>query len=131
MAADIARFFGHWGGLPWRWGTVDCCAVLAAWAMERGHGDLLEPFRGRYESREGCESIIEGYGSLAALIGRQASRIGLAPASEPAVGVMAVIGSPKRGLRQWGAIYDGSRWQVRACEGFMPMSAPILCMWRV
>lgn len=133
MAAvlKLEAFISEFGTRRWVWGEMDCCMALASWLIECGHADLLEPFRGRYDSKESSERIIAAHGSLVDLIDAQATRIGLKKTTDVARGNIGVIGSPRRGLRQWGSIHDGARWQVRNIEGFIHVSAPVLSMWSI
>ena len=129
--ADLTNFLAENGELPWAWGSVDCCMVLADWAQANGHGDLLAQYRGFYDDEAGCLAIVVERGGLLPIVGDGCARVGL-PATESRMpGVIAVIGSLTVPTRQWGAIWDGSRWLVRGADGFGAMTAPTLGMWSV
>lgn len=129
--ADLATFLAENGALPWAWGSVDCCMALADWAQANGHGDLLAQYRGIYDDQAGCLAIVVERGGLLPIVGDGCARVGLTGTEIRTPGVIAVIGSLTVPTRQWGAIWDGSRWQVRGAEGFDPMAAPVLRMWSV
>ena len=58
-------------------------------------------------------------------------KIGGKQLQRPYRGSIGVIGSPSNIERQWGAIFDGSRWLIRAQAGFMPLVAPSLAIWSI
>lgn len=128
---DLAAFLAETGALPWAWGSVDCCTVLADWAQANGHGDLLEQYRGAYDDEAGCLEIIVARGGLLPIISDGCSRAGISPVGSRAPGVIGVIGSLTSPTRQWGAIWDGAHWLVRGADGFAPMTARALGMWGV
>lgn len=129
--ADLAEFLASNGALPWAWGSVDCCMVLADWAQANGHDDLLAQYRDAYDDERGCLAIIVERGGVLPIVADGCARVGLAETGERTAGVIAVIGSLTTPTRQWGAIWDGSRWLVRGAEGFGQMTAPTLGMWSV
>ncbi len=117
--------------LPWSWGTVDCCMVPADWAIENGHGDLMALERGQYDDEAGASLVIVRRGGLFPMVSDGCARVGLTPVEEPSRGVIAVIGSLLTPTRQWGAIWDGTRWLVRDAAGFTAVTARPLGMWSV
>lgn len=131
VMADLDAFLATNGALPWAWGSVDCCMVLADWGIANGGPDLLEHYRGTYEDEVSCRAIIIGRGGLLPIISYQCAKVGFAAAEAPARGVVGVIGTVLHPLRQWGAIHDGARWQVRTIDGFQPLTARMLGMWTV
>lgn len=128
---DLDAFLAEKAALPWAWGAVDCCMVPADWAIANGHGDLMALDRGRYDDEAGALGVIVRRGGLFPMVSDGCARIGLAQVGEPARGVIAVIGSLLTPTRQWGAIWDGSRWLVRDASGFTPVTARALGMWSV
>lgn len=116
---------------PWQWGVVDCCMALADWGIFNGHADILSRYRGAYQDEAGCQAIIVRRGGLLPIISDGSARVGLLKLSEPERGAIAVIGSRSVPTRQWGAIWDGDRWMVRSKDGFVPVAARELGMWRV
>lgn len=129
--AELATFLAENAALPWAWGSVDCCMVLADWAQANGHGDPLAQYRGAYEDEAACVAIVVWRGGLLPILGDGCARVGLAETDVRAPGVIAVIGSQTSPTRQWGAIWDGNRWLVRGTNGFASMTAPALGMWGV
>jgi hypothetical protein len=131
LMADLDAFLAEKGALPWAWGTVDCCMVLADWSIANGREDLLARYRGAYDDAESCRRIVIERGGLLPLISDQCAQIGLAAVEAPARGAIAVIGSRLHPLRQWGAIHDGDRWRVRTADGFASVTARPLGVWSV
>lgn len=125
----LDAFFEQHALKPWQPGVVDCCLALADWAMECGYSDPAAHLRGTYDSDEGFQQIIEAAGSVSALVSSCAARVGLQPCREPARCSIGVIGSPTNIHRQFGAIHDGERWQVRFAQGIGPMAAKPLAIW--
>ena len=105
--------------------------VLADWSVANGRPDFLDVYRGTYADEEACQAIILRHGDLASLIAARCADAGLPVASVRTRGAIGVIGSAGNPLRQWGAIFDGARWQVRTVEGFQPIAARVLGMWSV
>lgn len=130
MSADLDSFLAEKAAAPWAWGSVDCCMVLADWALANGHGDLLARYRGAYDDEAGCVAIIVRRGGLLPIVSDGAARIGLARIEAPSRGSIGVIGSATVLTRQWGAIWDGG-WLVRGAEGFAPLVARPLGIWSV
>jgi len=126
---DLDDFMASHAALSWEWGSVDCSLVLADWAVANGHPDPAASLRGTYSDELGWQRIVVARGGLFPLVSDVCARAGLGPADRPSRGVVAVIGAPHSALRQWGAIYDGTRWLVRGVEGFLPMTARALGLW--
>jgi hypothetical protein len=127
----LDRFFAANAALPWGWGTVDCAMVLADWAIASGHPDPFIDYRGAYRTEEGWKAIVTPRGGMLPLVSEVLSRTQIAPVAVAVRGVIAVIGSPSHPLRQWGAIHDGARWQVRLEQGFTAVTARPLSLWSV
>lgn len=130
VADKLAAFIADNNRRPWQPGQVDCCMVLADWAIWLGHPDPAAHLRGTYDSDEGFRAIIAAAGNVPALV---ASCI---PASgkriqHPAPGDIGVIGSPTNIHRQFGAIHDDSGWLVRMHSGFGRMTARTLAAWKI
>lgn len=127
----LAPFLAANGARPWAWGAVDCCMVLADWALANGHGDLRAPFRGAYADEAGCLAIVVQRGGVLPIVSDGCARIGLIQTEIRVPGVIGVIGSLTVPTRQWGALWDGARWLVRDAEGFTPVTARALGIWSV
>lgn len=130
----IDLFLKQHGALQWEWGAVDCSLVLADWAIWNGCADSAAHLRGSYASEEECRALVERAGGLVALVGDCAARIGVPRVTgAPRAGDLGVLGSATAPQRQWAALFDGRRWQVRMKDGFEPlaMTAPPLAMWRL
>lgn len=131
MAADLDAFLAAHAARAWSWGDVDCSMVLADWAIACGHADPAAALRGSYADELGWKRIVVRRGGLLPLVNDVCARAGFALVTGPARGVVGVIGSIRNPERQWGAIHDGARWQVRTVEGFTPMTAQTLGLWSV
>lgn len=129
--ADLGDFLAENGALAWVWGGVDCWTALADWAQANGHDDLLARYRGAYEDEAGYLAIVVERGGVLPVAADGCARIGLVATYVPVPGVIGVIGSLTTPTQQWGAIWDGDCWLVRAANGFAPMTAPIQRMWGV
>jgi hypothetical protein len=121
----------HNNALPWQPGAVDCCMVLADWAVWLGYPDSAAHLRGTYDSDDGFRAIIASHGGAVPLVGKCAASIGLRRVPRPSCGDIGVIGSPSNIQRQFGAIHDGNGWLVRMHGGFSRMTARTLAAWEV
>ncbi len=117
--------------LPFVYGSSDCCLVLADWACANGYRDGAVALRGSYSCRVQMEQLLVTSGGALGLVGGCAVVAGLSETPIKQVGTIGVIGSAHNPLRQWGAIWDGSRWQVHWDVGFEGVCAPTLKMWSV
>lgn len=125
----LSDFLAEWGAKPWDWGSVDCCFVTVEWAIAAGHSDPAGAWRGLIESEEDWRSLMLTRGGLVPVF--EEVFAAFPRISVPTVGAIAVIGSAGNAYRQWGAIHDGARWQVRLKEGFVAIVAPPLVIWSV
>ncbi|WP_261339135.1 DUF6950 family protein [Rhizobium leguminosarum] len=114
----------------WEPGKVDCCLLLADWAVWLGRADPAPHLRGRYDSEDGFRRIIEMEGGLIQLIENCVSRIG-GRRGGPSAGAIGVIGSKTNAERQWGAIFNGRQWRVRFVGGIGAMTAHPLAIWEI
>lgn len=131
METTLADFFRAYGEKPWAPGDVDCCLMLASWAIWLGHPDPARHLRGTYDSDKGFREIIERAGGVVGVVSPCAARIGANRVQHPSCGDIGVIGSGCRIDRQFGAIFDGHRWQVRFIDRIGPMMARPLVIWRI
>lgn len=131
MSDLLDGFLTDHAARPWAWGSVDCCLSLADWAVANGHVDPAATWRGTYSDEIGCRQIVIARGGLVPLVSDVCARAGLQAASAPARGDVGVIGTLLNVNNQFGAIFDGERWQVRSPQGFGPVIAKPLGMWRV
>ncbi|MCV3209598.1 hypothetical protein OHD62_17290 [Mesorhizobium sp. YC-39] len=129
LQLTLQAFLAHHGALPQVWGQVDCCLVLADWAVWLGNDDPAADLRGSYDSEEGCRAVVSAAGGLLPLVAGCAARAGWLEAEEQAIGVVGVIGSPAIVNRQWGAIWDGRHWLVRMADGFVSFTAKPFFVW--
>ncbi len=116
---------------PGVYGVSDCCLALADWAVANGYEDGAEDLRGAYQTEAQMYAIIAAYGDVVDIVGRCASIAGCKQIQRQTLGSIAVIGNPQNVYRQWGAIWDGARWQVRLKDGFVAISARPLKIWAV
>lgn len=131
MEPTLAEFIAANERKAWRPGSVDCCMVLASWAMWLGHTDPAEHLRGTYTDDAGFGEIIASAGGAIPVVQKCILKIGGRSIATPRCGSVGVIGSRSNHTRQWGAIYDGDRWLVRGKDRFMKFSAPILAAWEI
>lgn len=127
----LDAFFAANAERPWSWGDVDCAMALADWAMSNGHPDPFSEYRGTYDSEAAFKALVVPRGGTLSIITGLLLHTRIAPVDRPSRGVIAVIGSGSHPLRQWGAIHDGTRWQVRTHEGFTTVAARPLSLWSV
>ena len=113
------------------YGVADCCLALADWAKANGYPDGATDLRGTYNNENDMYSIIQTYGDVVGIVEHCASIAGVAQASRQQIGSIAVIGNPSNMYRQWGAIWDGVRWQVFLKGGFTGLTAKPLKIWAV
>lgn len=116
---------------PWNPGQVDCCIVLADWAIWLGRADPASSLRGAYDSDEGFRAIIAAHQGVVPLVASCVASIGGKRIQQPQRGDIGAIGSPTNIHRQFGAIHDGSGWLVRMHGGFGRMTARTLAAWRI
>lgn len=116
---------------PWRPGQVDCCLFLAAWAIWLGYPDPAQHLRGTYDDEAGFRGIIDGAGSVTAVVERCAHSINARRLQRPLCGSIGVIGSSSNIHRQFGAIHDGEGWNVRFINGVHRMIATPLAIWSI
>ncbi len=114
-----------------QYGVNDCCLALADWAAARGYHDGAADLRGTYDNEADMYSIIAGYGDVTDIVNHCATIAGCVRIQRQKIGSIAVIGSAETMYRQWGAIWDGSHWQVRLKDGFTPIIARPLKIWAV
>lgn len=131
MERTLTEFLSAYRNKPWRPGEVDCCLFLAAWAIWLGHRDPAQHLRGSYDSKEGFRAIIERAGSVSALVGSCVASIGGKRLQRPLCGAIGVIGSATNIHRQFGAIHDGERWNVRFKNDVGFMTAAPLSIWMI
>lgn len=131
MEQTLAGFLHAYDQKAWRPGYVDCCLALASWAIWLGYPDPAEHLRGRYDSEVGFRAIIAQSGGVPALVASCGRKINARPIVAPSIGCIGVIGSPLNITRQYGAIYDGTRWQVRFIEKTSPLVGKPLAMWEI
>lgn len=131
MRDILQEFFRLHAQLPWKPGEVDCCLFLASWAIYLGHRDPAPHLRGTYDSDDGFRSIIHQVGGVVPLVERCVDLIGGTRLQVPVCGAIGVIGSQNNMDHQFGAIFDGARWNVRFINSIGPMSAAPLAIWSI
>lgn len=127
----LAAFIAENTARSWQPGHVDCCMVLADWAMWVGHPDPAAHLRGTYDSDEGFRVIIAAHQGAVPLVASCVANIGGKRIQRPQRGDIGVVGSPINIHRQFGAVHDGSGWLVRMNGGFGRMTARTLAAWRI
>ncbi|MGM4911429.1 DUF6950 family protein [Rhizobium sp. 768_B6_N1_8] len=131
VAGRLTAFIADNNAKPWSPGSVDCCMVLADWAIWLGHPDPARHLRGTYGDEVGFRRIITDASGAVPIVERCVDHIRGARIAKPALGSIGVIGSHHNIDRQWGAIFDGQRWLVRFANGFAPMVARPLAIWKI
>lgn len=129
--ADLSEFMRRHAQRPWKWGETDCSLTLADWAIENGYPDPAAMWRGAYTSEDQWKAAIIARGGLQYVVADVCARAGIFVTDKPARGVIAVIGASNNPDRQYAAIHDGARWQVRLKDGFTGMKARPLSMWKL
>ncbi|MEY9198665.1 hypothetical protein ABIA16_003781 [Sinorhizobium fredii] len=133
VAADdlLDGFLADSNARAWQPGQVDCCMVLADWAMWLGHEDPAAHLRGAYDNDDGFRQIVAVHQGAVPLVASCVAKIGGKPITAPQRGTIGVIGSPINIHRQFGAIHDGTAWLVRMHGGFGRMTARTLAAWKI
>lgn len=130
LTGRLSAFLSANQCMPWQPGVVDCSIVLADWLIWLGCEDPASHLRGVYDSEEGFRQIIAEAGGLVPVVQRCVRDIcNIVPA--PVAGDIGVLGSAKNINRQFGAMYDGTRWLLRTSRGFEPVVAAPLAIWRL
>lgn len=117
---------------PWTPGSrVDCCLVLAEWAMWLGYPDPASHLRGTYLPGQGQIDVLAMSGGAVELVTQCAGRLGLCCTEVPREGDIGVVGSAHNITRQFGVIHDGAGWLTRTPQGFERIAAKTLAAWRL
>jgi hypothetical protein len=131
LVTSLGEFLREDAAKPWQPGDVDCCMFLASWAMSLGYQDPARHLRGTYDSEVGFRVIIDTAGGVVPVVAVCIANIEGRPIETPTAGAVGVIGSATNIRRQWGAIFDGRQWLVRAKTGTLALSAPPLAIWEI
>lgn len=131
METALGDFLRVYDAKPWAPGQVDCCLMLASWAIWLGHRDPAEHLRGTYDSDDGFRAIIAAACGVVPVVEACTARIGGRRVQHPSCGDVGVIGSSTNIHRQFGAIFDGERWRVRFIDRVGAMVAKPLAIWRI
>lgn len=131
MENTLSNFFRAHERKLWQPGRVDCCLFVADWAMCLGRPDPAEGWRGAYDTEVGFQAIIAAAGGLVPLFEGCAAKVRAKRVQRPVVGDVAVIGSPINIGKQFGAIFDGARWNIRFINNVGPLTAKPLAIWRL
>jgi len=132
MNDRLQAFLDAYERKPWTpGGDVDCCLILAEWAMWLGYQDPAAHLRGAYGRGQGQIDILVARGGALALVGSCASAIGGKRIQYPSCGDIGVVGSLTNITRQFGVIYDGSGWLTRTQRGFDRVYAKTLAAWKI
>lgn len=131
MKDALNCFFRHHLEKSWSPGEVDCCLFLADWARWLGHPYPACHLKGTYDSDEGFRSIIHKAGGVVPLVAECVSTVGGKLIQHPVCGSIGVIGSTVNMDHQFGAIFDGARWNVRFIDSIGPLTASPLAIWSI
>ncbi len=110
---------------------VDCCLVLAEWAIWLGYPDPAAHLRGSYQPGQGQIDVLAKSGGAVELVAGCADRLGLSRTHAPQAGDIGVVGSGHNITRQFGVIHDGAGWLTRTPQGFARVAAKTLAAWRL
>ncbi|MBC7148075.1 MAG: hypothetical protein H5U22_01745 [Rhizobium sp.] len=127
----VAAFIAAERDKPWAPGSVDCCMVLASWAMWLGHPDPVAEYRGAYSDEAGLNALIDGRGGVLPFVADAVARIGGTRLERARCGAVGVLGSKSNPRRQFGAIHDGKSWRVRMINDYGAMCAAPLAVWDI
>ena len=117
--------------LPFGYGVSDCCLALADWALANGYADGAVELRGQYADEAQMYSLIGEYGDVTDIVEHCALKAGVTRVQRQRLGCIGVIGNADDMYRQWGAIFDGTRWHIRLKTGFTSIVARPLKIWAV
>lgn len=131
LAAIVSAFISAEKQKPWQPGHVDCCMVLANWAMWLGHADPAPHLRGHYHDEDGFRAIIAAHGGVVPLVASCVANLGGKRVQRPFCGAIGVLGSKTNPDRQFGAIHDGTSWRVRMINDYGTMCATPLAVWDI
>jgi hypothetical protein len=131
VSETLAAFLSAQERKSWDAATLNCMLFPAAWAIWLGHRDPVENWRGAFGSEDEYLKIVRDAGGCVPLMDDAAKRIGGRRISSPTCGAVGVIGSVNNLERQFGAIFDGSRWLVRFTNRIGSMSARPLAIWSI
>jgi len=131
-ADQLAAFLASNEREPWTpGGKVDCCLVLAEWAIWLGYPDPAAHLRGAYQPGQGQIDILAARGGAIELVRACAETLRLSSIYTPQVGDIGVVGSAHNITRQFGVIHDGAGWLTRTPRGFARVAAKSLAAWRL
>lgn len=131
MEKTLSDFFRAHERKPWQPGQVDCCLFVADWALWLGRSDPAEGWRGSYDTEDGFRAIINAAGGLVPLFEGCAAKVRAKRVQCAAAGDVAVIGSPNNIGKQFGAIFDGTLWNIRFKHNVGPLTSRPLAIWRI
>lgn len=127
----LRAFLDAYEPAPWTPGdAVDCCLIIAEWAMWLGYPDPVSHHRGSYRPGQGQIDKLAAHGGALPLIEAAALSLGAERVDGPAAGDFGVVGSLNNVTRQFGVIHDGDGWLTRAPDGFKRITARTLAAWR-
>ena len=91
VAQKLAAFLAAYEREPWTpGGKVDCCLIIAEWAIWLGHADPAAHLRGSYAPGQGQVDILAANGGAVSLVEHCAISIGAQPVLEPSCGDFGV-----------------------------------------
>lgn len=126
---ELTRFVETHSLKSWEPGSVDCLLTLADWFRWRGFPDAAAHLRGTYTTEEGFCALLSRYGGAVAIVDECAARIAINRVDHAEIGSIGIIGSATNSSRQFGGIYDGAKWLLRADKGFLPIIAKPIAVW--
>ena len=113
---------------PFEWGEHDCCTFCANWMGMHIGADLLEGWRGEYETESEAMRLLHERGGIEAVFERQIA----GRADRVARPVKGSVGIMNAGDSLVGAIYSGERWVVfseRGVRAIPHRDSLMIAMW--
>lgn len=126
----LTNFITKQNQLSWQPGVVDCLMCLSDWIVELGWPDAASPYRGKYDNEADMYDFVLKGGGIENLIEGEVIKHGIQRCNQAIIGDIAVVGSTWNMRKQFGAIWDGQNWLVRANLGYFPVKVSPRAIWR-
>lgn len=131
----LAEYLAEVASQKFKFGTLDCCTLMADWLMVCGCPDAMADRRGAYSSREEYETLMASEGGIEKSCERRFSKIGLRVAERPAPGDVCLVRVPSLGRASeiTGALYVSERLRavVSTDIGLVLAGLPVVRAWSV
>lgn len=123
-------------GDRWAWGSRDCALAVADYVLAATGRDPGTPFRGRYQTRLGCERLVTRYGGLVAVMAAGAALAALQRTDAPKEGDIGVAPMPvmrrnRVAQEPTAGFCLGRQWAFFTPGGLIFMNSTPLAAWVV